>query len=298
VGQITGQCMGDTGLAEAIALAKSGHRQEAQKAFISILRSDPNDLVALLWMGHLADEKRIRQRCLERVLSLDPGNPHAKKGLALLSAKPAPNLENADSIDSVSSESSEPALALEGQLHPNLPKASSGDMDQSRKNATGIRALFAAKPMAVIGGLIAALGATLPYANMSIRVDEIRYPAGVLRGYETTSGLLVLIGSVLLVAAILSLDFTAQPRLAFIPLLMAVVLGSLALQDSSRDFPCDFGLLDVFIKQAGGKLPDGSCTAVGNGPSWVLFGLFILAVSSLVLATRRKQGKDIAPQEI
>src|SRR5512138_2210559 len=72
-------------LQEAVTLIKSGDRQKGQQLLAELLRQDPGNENAWLWMSTLvsADKRRL---CLEKALSINPGNLQAQKLLAQLKA--------------------------------------------------------------------------------------------------------------------------------------------------------------------------------------------------------------------
>jgi hypothetical protein len=61
---------------QAVALIKSGDRQNGQRLLAEVLRADPRNETAWLWMSTLVDGEKQR-RCLEKVLSLNPNHPQA-----------------------------------------------------------------------------------------------------------------------------------------------------------------------------------------------------------------------------
>lgn len=73
---------------QAVALIKSGDRQSGQRLLAEVLRVDPRNETAWLWMSTLVDAEKQR-RCLEKVLSLNPNHPQARELLARL-APPVP----------------------------------------------------------------------------------------------------------------------------------------------------------------------------------------------------------------
>ncbi|HEX9922259.1 MAG TPA: hypothetical protein VGD99_06330 [Anaerolineae bacterium] len=70
-------------LRQAIALAKSGQKQDAQQLLLKIIAAEPTNEQAWLWMSAVisADKKRY---CIERALKINPNNPHAQQALAKL----------------------------------------------------------------------------------------------------------------------------------------------------------------------------------------------------------------------
>lgn len=80
--------MHDT-LKTAIVAAKAGQSKIAEKQLRSILREDPSNITAWLWLASVIDESERKIYCLEQVLRIDPQNRSAQLGLRKLSQKNA-----------------------------------------------------------------------------------------------------------------------------------------------------------------------------------------------------------------
>ena len=89
--------MGDTQvLQQAIAAIKSGDKVTGQKLLLSLVKTNPNHEVALLWLSVTTDDITKKQQCFERVLIINPGNEAAKRGLAELQRKQVSQSKKAD----------------------------------------------------------------------------------------------------------------------------------------------------------------------------------------------------------
>ena len=71
-------------MSDAIAAMKAGRRDEARVMLARILANDRNNVSALLWMTEFAATPEEVRMYLERVLSIDPANGPARRGLELL----------------------------------------------------------------------------------------------------------------------------------------------------------------------------------------------------------------------
>jgi hypothetical protein len=71
-------------LNQAIAALKAGNRAEARRLLESILAVDRRNEQAWLWMSGVVDQDAERVICLENVLTLNPYNQRARKGLEML----------------------------------------------------------------------------------------------------------------------------------------------------------------------------------------------------------------------
>ena len=77
-------------LAQAIAALKAGRKAEARRLLESILAADRHNEHAWLWMSGVVDTDAERIICLENVLTLNPYNERARKGLEQLGRVPPP----------------------------------------------------------------------------------------------------------------------------------------------------------------------------------------------------------------
>ncbi len=74
-------------LREGIAAAKAGERERARDLLMRVVEQDEDRPQAWLWLSGVVDDLEDREICLENVLALDPQNPYARKGLALVREK-------------------------------------------------------------------------------------------------------------------------------------------------------------------------------------------------------------------
>jgi hypothetical protein len=97
-------------LQQAIDLIKAGDKQRGGQLLAEILRTDPEQETAWLWMSGVVDEPDERRYCLEQVLALNPANQLARDGLARL--QPAPPAEPEVTAPTTDSGEPEPAKEL------------------------------------------------------------------------------------------------------------------------------------------------------------------------------------------
>lgn len=97
-------------LQEAITLIKSGDRQAGQQLMTEVLRADPRNETAWLWMSALVTGEK-RRFCLEKVLSINPNHPQARQQLAKLEAAVAPAAQEQLSAVAVEQSVSQPSLS-------------------------------------------------------------------------------------------------------------------------------------------------------------------------------------------
>ena len=70
-------------LKEAIRIIQAGDKQTGQRLLVQILKNDPNNEVAWLWLSDTATSDKERRYCLDRVLAINPNNQPAQQGLRL-----------------------------------------------------------------------------------------------------------------------------------------------------------------------------------------------------------------------
>jgi hypothetical protein len=75
-------------LQEAIAAIKAGDKATGKRILIDeVIRDNPRNEVAWLWMTQVADADEDRLNYLRHVLKINPDNEAAKRGLAALEKK-------------------------------------------------------------------------------------------------------------------------------------------------------------------------------------------------------------------
>jgi tetratricopeptide (TPR) repeat protein len=68
-------------LCEGIAAAKAGQRDRARELLTRVVEQDEKNVLAWLWLSGAVDNLDEREICLENVLTLEPDNAAARKGL-------------------------------------------------------------------------------------------------------------------------------------------------------------------------------------------------------------------------
>jgi hypothetical protein len=72
---------------QAIEAIKAGDKKTGGRLLGEVLRADPQNEMAWLWMSSVIDSVEHRRDCLKRVLAINPGNKVAQRGLAGLEQK-------------------------------------------------------------------------------------------------------------------------------------------------------------------------------------------------------------------
>lgn len=85
-----------TKLAQGIEAAKAGDRVTAQDLLYDVVAEDPRNEAAWVWLSYVADTIPDRKICLENVLTINPANDYALRGMAqieqLVKTKTEPTL--------------------------------------------------------------------------------------------------------------------------------------------------------------------------------------------------------------
>lgn len=76
-------------LQRAIAAARSGDRTTARQMLREVIVKDPRNEKAWLWLATTSTSRSDKEKCLNRVLKINPNNQKAKEALEKLQATPA-----------------------------------------------------------------------------------------------------------------------------------------------------------------------------------------------------------------
>ncbi|MBN1260962.1 MAG: tetratricopeptide repeat protein [Anaerolineae bacterium] len=79
-------------LKAGIAAAKAGRRAEARRLLTQVTELDATSATAWLWLSGVVEGPQEQERCLEKVLALDPEHAAARKGLAIVRQRLVENL--------------------------------------------------------------------------------------------------------------------------------------------------------------------------------------------------------------
>jgi hypothetical protein len=69
-------------LRRGIAAAKEGQRDRARDLLMRVVEQDEENISAWMWLSGVVDDLEDREICMENVLTLDPDNEVARRGLA------------------------------------------------------------------------------------------------------------------------------------------------------------------------------------------------------------------------
>ena len=77
-------------LQQGIAAIQAGQKKEAQALLAQLVKTEPHNSQAWLWLAAAVDQKEQRRYCLRRTLALDPVNSIARQALAQVAEPPPP----------------------------------------------------------------------------------------------------------------------------------------------------------------------------------------------------------------
>jgi hypothetical protein len=116
-------------LSQAIAAIKAGDKTIGQHLLAEVLKAEPNNEAAWLWLASLAETLEQRRPYLERVLAINPGNELAQQGLATLNSAGSsqPKSEHPKQVQARGEPSTPPSSAEPKSitLHPPLRRLAS-----------------------------------------------------------------------------------------------------------------------------------------------------------------------------
>ncbi len=127
-------------LNRAIIAAKAGRKTEARQLLEAVLDADERNERAWLWLSGVVDSDEERVICLENVLSINPANQAARRGLAILrAATSAPIILPLASPGPAASVSHPAPGAAESQPPDDVVTSLLGRIEQQHGQAKAVR---------------------------------------------------------------------------------------------------------------------------------------------------------------
>ncbi len=102
-------------LQQAIAAIKAGDKAAGRRLLAEVIRNDPRNEAAWLWMSAVLDSDEQRRTCLERVLAINPDSATARQGLARLGPASQPPLSPPDTPSPGAAPPARPTPSLTGK---------------------------------------------------------------------------------------------------------------------------------------------------------------------------------------
>lgn len=121
-------------LDKGIALAKAGDKAQAFEYLKQAVQQEPRNPIAWLWLAGVLDDPQKQRHCLQNVLSIDPSNLAARRGIERLDApQPAPVAQPAPTPQPIPAPQPvvNPAPAFTDPLKSSESKPSPFTMDES-----------------------------------------------------------------------------------------------------------------------------------------------------------------------
>lgn len=87
----------------AIAAIKAGNKAVGLRLLSEIVKSDPNNETAWLWLSTCVNKTEQKKYCLSKALSINPNNQNARRALEQLESPPQPSFEEMSSVSSAKS---------------------------------------------------------------------------------------------------------------------------------------------------------------------------------------------------
>ncbi|NEP84618.1 MAG: L,D-transpeptidase family protein [Okeania sp. SIO3B3] len=161
--------------------ARIGRDEEARKHLLSVLRQDPDNIPAMLWLAFVLSSPEDTIRVLERVLILDPSNDRAKAGIVWAQSrieaakntlplqpdglidptKPATIVHSEDMVDAVSEEEmSFRQRLLSGDIQKRAKKGAVAH--RARRNMKTLLTALLVLSAGILAGLGSAVVLTTP----------------------------------------------------------------------------------------------------------------------------------------
>jgi len=177
-------------LTQAIDLIKSGEKARGKRLLTEIIRTNPQNERAWLWMTLVVDTQEQRRECLERVLAINPDNARARAGLAKITGQTPPighsqPIEVATSTPAIDGPKTESGLFEAGNF--GTPAEPAADVERALQVRLANLQREQNYLLGVIGGLIGGITGALLWAAITIAIDyQIGFMAmgvGFMVGY-------------------------------------------------------------------------------------------------------------------
>lgn len=133
-----------TQLQQAIAAVKAGDKSTGQRLLAEVLKAEPGNETAWLWLATVLDDPEKKKQCLRQVLQIDPHHPAARKGLAQLEPPAGPEAVELPRLEDIA-----PPLPSEPLVFPPGLKQPAGETPLPPKPAPRSKV-----PLILGGGLL------------------------------------------------------------------------------------------------------------------------------------------------
>jgi hypothetical protein len=214
---------------EGIAAAKSGRRADARRALMRAVELDDHHEQAWLWLSGVAEGIEDQIICLENVLTINPGNAAAERGLQHLRAQrppaPEPAAAEAEAAAEPALETPDGGPAADGiNLEPSVEPAEVQFVRDYETRPQGL--------MSLIASWIAALAFNRrgAYEYEIFSASAGRTVGGIVLGGVIIPLLIGLVPAILLISSLSPNWLAVLPTLAAAPLVIIPSAIALIIQ--------------------------------------------------------------------
>ncbi|MBN1679072.1 MAG: hypothetical protein JW966_02190 [Anaerolineae bacterium] len=144
----------DALIQKAVDAYKTDRKEEAREILMEVVEQDEHNEQAWLWLSAMVDSLEEQQICLENVLTINPDNDRAKKGLDVVSQKLAARSTSTSSNSSIAPSKSPPAFAS-----PKPSTGSSAPIGAEFASASGDSLFSDAEDLPAVSGFSSAFDA-------------------------------------------------------------------------------------------------------------------------------------------
>lgn len=254
----------DNRLQEGISLVKSGKKKEGGQILAEIVKKDPRNIDAWLWLSSCVNSNEQRIFCLKKVLEVDPNHNIARSALSKLQSPEQPSEQ-----EILGKSSTNPQLANNTQPRKKTPTVSSQKVSSP---------VFQPRYLTAFAGVLTLMGTFFPWAA------SVYYGETILERYSGLSqipGMLTAVVGVVIIFVSLIMQTKPAKANSLVSSLLALVTFLMACM-----WPMMFydTCLEAFFGQA--------CeyeTKIGTGFGYILsmFSLFLTFIFGLIPNPKR-----------
>jgi ribosomal protein L12E/L44/L45/RPP1/RPP2/membrane protein YdbS with pleckstrin-like domain len=221
---------------QGIAALKAGDKARARFFLRSALESDLDNLQAWMWLSGAVELDDERLTCLQQVMRIDPGNPAAARGIALLTGKDITDVlaeAAAAAVATVTSSAGAPETGLVAGP-TDIPQGEAGR--EGEDHAPVIATTVVEEEVKEIGSLSAATGAIQEDIPVDPGPPIFKTRPSLLPVLIVLALAPMFLFAILIINFILAFELTYLPPiiLALIVIVLGLCIAWLAMQLSIR----------------------------------------------------------------
>lgn len=143
-------------LKAGIAAFKTGNKIAAKRILSEVVRAEPNNETAWLWLAACVENVQEKKYCLSKALAINPSNQNARKALEQLEPLPQPSLEEIGSPTQSKPVSTPGGLATSAKTNTvSVPQASKLSKSVAKKNTLSVEWVFSIIAIGIVCTIIA-----------------------------------------------------------------------------------------------------------------------------------------------